>query len=370
MHWRDRFLDFAMRRIASARFRASAARNPFLRPIARANAAALFDLCAGFVYTQTLLALVRLGLIPFIDERPRTLSEIARHAGLAPEGAELLMRSACALGLLRQRSDRTYGLGLRGAALIENPGVCAMIEHNALLYRDLGDPVAMLRASAPAGELASFWGYGMQNPAERMQSEEAQRYSRLMAVSQEMIADEVLASVTLEGCRRLLDIGGGLGVFGLAVKARWPRIDVCVLDLPAVADAAAEFIRSRGIAGIEARGFDFRRDPLPAGADVISFVRVLHDHDDAVVRHLLETAAGALRPGGTVVIAEPMRGAGAAARMADAYFGFYLRAMGRGRARSVDELSALMRRAGFSDVHQKATRIPLLVSVLVGKCTK
>ncbi|RTL72297.1 MAG: methyltransferase domain-containing protein [Hyphomicrobiales bacterium] len=369
MHWRDRLLDFAVGRIRNARFRASAARNPLLRPIARANAAALFDLCAGFAYTQTLLAVVELELLPFVDERPRTLSEIARHAGLAADSAEMLLRSACALGLLRRRGDRTYGLGLRGAALIENPGVVAMIAHNALLYRDLADPVDVLRKSSPDGELASFWGYGMRH-AEPATGADAQSYSQLMAVSQQMIAEEVLASVTLGDCRRLLDIGGGLGVFGLAVKARAPAIDVTVLDLPEVADAATRFIRSQGVAGITAVGCNFVRDPLPTGADVISLVRVLHDHDDAVVRHLLEAAAGALRPGGMLMIAEPMRGPGAAARMADAYFGFYLRAMGRGRARSAEELSALMRDAGFTDVHQKATRIPLLVSVLVGKCSK
>lgn len=369
MHWRDLLLDFAMRRIASARFRAWAARNFLLRPIARANAAALFDLCAGFVYTQTLLAVVQTGLLPFIDARPRTLSEVARQAGLAVDATEMLLRSACALGLLRQRRDGTYGLGQRGAALIENPGVCAMIEHNALLYRDLADPVGMLRTPTPSGELAAFWGYGI-HPHAPVAPEKAETYSRLMAISQQMIAEEVLAAVTFEGRRRLLDVGGGLGVFGMAVKRRWPAIDVGVLDLPAVAHSAAQSIQSQGVVGIKTIGCDFLHEPLPQGADVISFVRVLHDHCDATVVLLLRAAARALQPGGMVVVAEPMRGAGAAARMADSYFGFYLRAMGRGRARSADELRALLQQAGFADVRQKSARIPLLSSVVVGNCLK
>ncbi len=72
------------------------------------------------------------------------------------------------------------------------------------------------------------------------------------------------------------------------------------------------------------------RDPLPEGADVITLVRVLHDHDDQVVLRLLSEAARVLSEGGTLVVAEPMRGPGAEARVADAYFGFYLRGMGRG----------------------------------------
>ena len=50
--WRDRVL-------ASPRFQAWAAAMPLTRPIARKRARALFDLCAGFVYSQVLVACVR-----------------------------------------------------------------------------------------------------------------------------------------------------------------------------------------------------------------------------------------------------------------------------------------------------------------------
>jgi hypothetical protein len=55
----------------------------------------------------------------------------------------------------------------------------------------------------------------------------------------------------------------------------------------------------------------------------------------------------ALAPGGTLLLAEPMAGTPGAEAMADAYFGFYLLAMGRGRARRVESLFDLLRQAGF-----------------------
>jgi demethylspheroidene O-methyltransferase len=60
-----------------------------------------------------------------------------------------------------------------------------------------------------------------------------------------------------------------------------------------------------------------------------------------------------------------MAGTAGAEAMGDAYFGFYLLAMGRGRARTATELSALIRAAGFDEPRPLATRIPLQVRILV-----
>jgi len=93
----------------------------------------------------------------------------------------------------------------------------------------------------------------------------------------------------------------------------------------------------------------------------------VHDHDDAVVRALLRSVRGALPPGGILLIAEPMAGAPGAASMGDAYFGFYLLAMGSGRPRTPVELKALVEEAGFVAVRFLKTAIPLQTGVLVAE---
>jgi demethylspheroidene O-methyltransferase len=54
--------------------------------------------------------------------------------------------------------------------------------------------------------------------------------------------------------------------------------------------------------------------------------------------------------------------------MGDAYFGFYLMAMGRGRPRSAAQLSALMEQAGFQAARVVPTRMPLQTGLLVARC--
>ena len=106
---------------------------------------------------------------------------------------------------------------------------------------------------------------------------------------------------------------------------------------------------------------------MPSGADLICFVRVLHDHNDDAVLTMLRAARTALAPGGRVLIAEPMAGTPGAEAVGDAYFGFYLLAMGRGRARTLAELSALLRAAGFDAPTPVATRRPLQTGLLIAR---
>ena len=63
-----------------------------------------------------------------------------------------------------------------------------------------------------------------------------------------------------------------------------------------------------------------------------------------------------------------MSGAPGAQAMGDAYFGFYLLAMGRGRPRRVDELIRMLGDAGFAAIRVLPTRMPLQTSVLLARC--
>ncbi len=116
---------------------------------------------------------------------------------------------------------------------------------------------------------------------------------------------------------------------------------------------------------VDVTGGSFLHDALPAGADVISLVRIIHDHDDESVRALLRAAHNALPSGGQLLIAEPMAEAAGAETVGDAYFGFYLLAMGRGRARTPGEIEKLLESSGFSRFRQVPTRRPLLTGVMI-----
>lgn len=365
---RDSLAAWRNRLVASPAFQRFAAGFPLTRPIATRQSQALFDLCAGFVYAQILAACVKLDLFEMLEPAPLDLPTLAGRTGLSEAAAERLLKGAVALKLLERRSGGRYGLAMLGAAMRGNPGIARMIAHHHLLYADLADPVALLRGEVCPTQLSTFWGYAVSpNPSGAAQ-EAVAAYSALMAGSQHFVADDIVAAYDFSRHHEVLDVGGGEGAFLSAIARHAPALSLTLFDLPAVADRATARFAQEGLsARARARGGDMHRDPLPEGADLVTLVRVLHDHDDEAVRALLTRLRRAMVPGATLLIAEPMAGLPGTERMADAYFGFYLLAMGSGRARSPAELSEMLSEAGFTGIEQRRTRRPLLMSALTAQ---
>lgn len=312
-----------------------------------------------------LLACVRLGLIRRLADGPATAAELAGELGLGEAACTRLLDAARALRLVEVRGDGRYALGDLGAVLAGLPEVHAMVEHHALLYRDLQEPEALLRAGGGAGELAGYWPYAAASDPTALGDRAVERYSALMSASLPLIGEELLAVYPLKRHRRLLDVGGGEGSFLLAAARRWPHLEGILVDLPAVASRArARFEAAGQTPRLRAVGADFRCEPLPSGADVACLLRVLHDHDDATVLQLLGAVHRALPPGGTLLVAEPMSSTRGCEPVAEAYFGFYLLAMGRGRPRAPDEITAMLRQSGFVGVRLHPARNPLHGRVL------
>jgi demethylspheroidene O-methyltransferase len=357
--WRDRWLT-------DPAFQRAAGHFPLTRFMARRRARELFDLTAGFVYAQTLLAVVRLELLEMLADGPRTPAQLRARLNLPGDNAERLLRAATALRLLEHRPGGQLGLGPLGSALAGNAGVRAMILHHAPFYADLADPVALLQGVAST-RLSAYWPYATAADPSALNADAVADYSRVMAASQDFIAGEILASHDFGQHRRVLDVGGGEGRFVAQVAARHPALELTLFDLPAVverarANPALAAARISFVAG------SFLSDPLPAGADLITLVRVLHDHPDAQVVCLLRAVRESVGKDGIVLLAEPMRDPAGDNVLADAYFGLYLLAMAgptqAGRARSPCELATLSRSAGFRYARLVPNPLPFLVRIL------
>jgi demethylspheroidene O-methyltransferase len=370
----DRLLALRDRLYASAAFHRAASSFPLTRPFARRRTREVFDLVAGFVYSQVLSACVKLDLFRKLSQGPMTLTQLALHCQMSNEATDRLLAAAISLRLIEsrgtdERGQARYGLGVLGAPLVENEGVLAMIRHHDTLYADLADPVALLRGQGPAPALSGFYPYTADDApahAGELAPDHVGNYSQLMAASQPLVAAEILDAYSFDRHHRLLDVGGGEGRFLCSVGARAPHLQLTLFDLPAVAERAKSRFATAGLAQrAQAIGGNFLSDPLPTGFDIVSLVRVIHDHDEQRALTILRAIHAALPPGGTLLLAEPMAGTPGAEAMGDAYFGFYLLAMGRGRARTAAQLSALLTQAGFSGIRAVPTRIPLQVRMLV-----
>lgn len=365
--WLERIRDFRNRKVADPAFRRWAAGFALTRPVARRQAKALFDLTAGFVYSQILAACVRVELFEILAGQPLDLATLSKRISLPLDGAERLLKAAAALDLVEARRGGLYALGPLGAALVGNTGVKAMIVHHDILYADLRDPLKLL-AGTGGSRLQQYWAYAGAGQGAVAEPRRHVDYTALMSASQAFVTAEILDAYRVSQHRQLLDIGGGDGTFLIAAGQAAPDLQLALFDLPPVAAQARQRILAAGLAGrAKAFGGSFFDDELPQGADLVTLNRVLHDHDDAAALAILWAARHAIAADGTLLIAEPMAGTPGALASGDAYFGFYLLAMGQGRPRTVDEIAAMLRQAGFDRIKPVATNTPLIARILTAR---
>jgi demethylspheroidene O-methyltransferase len=358
--WRCRWRLFRNRVLANQKFQKWAAKMPLVRRIASQKAVELHHLTAGFVYTQTLTAVIQSNLLAVLQGRIETTKSVAAMCGLSPQAAFTLLTASRALKLTDEVTPGHWMVGELGASVLGNPAVADMVRHHAVLYRDLADPLAILRHRENTG-LRNYWSYV---PGGTRLEESHREYSRLMSSSLALIADHILDSYPLKDYASLIDVAGGTGQFARVVKQRYPELSTTVLDLPEVVSEAKALSTPHDIRFVAT---DMFHSPLPENSELFSLIRVLHDHDDEPVKQLLSRLHSALRPGGHLLIAEPMTGTAGAESIGDTYFSFYLWAMGSGRPRTAKELEAMCLAAGFTRIRELKTPIPALTRLLVAE---
>ena len=346
-------LRFRNRLLADPKFLAFAQRFPLTRPVARARSRDLFNLLAGFSYSQVLYACVSLRVLEHVGQAGISIAELAQKIGLTQSKAYTLVHAAVALDILDWANEQVV-LGPHGAALLGQPWIMRFIEHHRYFYRDLEDPVGLLKGQSVPNGLRSYWTY------EDGESDK-QAYSELMAASQEAVSQQILGAYNFKNHKNILDVGGGSGAFLRAVGIAYPHLALNLFDLEGVVNLANKKSISTQL---NLYSGDFRVDPLPQGMDLISLVRVVHDHDDEVILTTLRNIRKVCSVGTTLLIAEPFAGNAANAPVTDAYFNLYFTAMGQGRTRSPKDIAELAAKAGFGHPKVLATNLPLITGLM------
>ena len=204
------FTNWMNNLVAKPSFHSLIKKIPIIKRLAFNDGKIIYDLVAGFVYSQVLLAIIELRLIDFLITWKKKTEDISRFTGLPYDKCILLCNAAASVGLLKKNKDTTYRLTRIGAAIKGVSGLDKMILHHKMFYRDLIDPVKLLNKNFNT-ELRNFWTYVPSN--KKITKEEAKTYSELMGISQHIVAEETLNLVNLNSFKSLLDLGGGNGTF-------------------------------------------------------------------------------------------------------------------------------------------------------------
>lgn len=254
-------------------------------------------------------AVAHFRLFERLKDHPVDRDDLCLGLGLRERAFVVLSTALKALGLLAESVDGVVSLtdlarehlvpggefdvgGYVGLAA-ESPGVVEMVER-----LKTGRPAG---AEADGPGAAFIYREGLESAMER---EATARHLTLSLAGRARNVAPVLADrYPLDGARRLLDVGGGSGIYSIAWLRKHRGLQAVVWDRPEVLKVAAEMAEAFGVADrLELAAGDMFRDPVPEGADVVLLSNVLHDWDVPECRALVGRCASALPAGGRLLV--------------------------------------------------------------------
>lgn len=253
------------------------------------------EIAGGFRAAQVLFTACRLKLFDALADTPKSGDALAAALGTDPRATRILCDALAALGLLEKHDGLFSNAPAATACLVCDAPASRMgiLLHGAQLYARWGGLFDVVRSGKPVPPEAI-------DPALRG---DERAFAMAMADVGRASAVQTAQVVDLSSVGRLLDLGGGPGLYAVAFVRRWPSLHVVVMDTPQTLEVARENAEAAGVRDrITLRPGNFLEDDLGSGYGAVLLSNVVHIFGDETNARLVARCAAALDPGGCVIV--------------------------------------------------------------------
>ena len=248
----------------------------------------------AFRQSIVILTANRSGLFTKLGSKSLSAPQIAAEMGWDPRAAEVFLNALTAVGLLTKADGRFSNTEISRRLLVQgSPDYQGdILNHNLYLWE---------RWSRIAEVLET--GRSLRGPEKRRTDDELRAFICGMANTARFSAAKLWDRLDLSDRKKLLDVGGGPGIYSFAACRCFPGLEAVVFDLPEVEPIFDEHRRQSGMEDrVRFHPGDYNADPLPGGCDVALLSSIIHSLGEDQNRALLGKVAAALSPGGRVIV--------------------------------------------------------------------
>jgi len=315
------------------------------------TAQTLLEVSNGYWQTCALHAAVKLDLFSYLDEQAAVAADLAQKVGVDHAALERLLNALTAMQLLTKSGER-YVCTPSAAEFLSRQS-SRYLGHIILHHRHLMESWLHLDEAVTSGQ-------PVRKKPFYMDKESLESFLLGMSALSMLLAPQVVDKIDLSGRRRLLDLGGGTGIWALHFCRENPGLQATVYDLPTTRAFAEEAIarfdlgdRVTFIAG------NFLNEEIPDRYDVAWLSHILHGEGPQDVQTILGKAFCVLQPGGLLLIHEFILDNDLAGPLFPALFSLnMLVGTPGGRTYSAQQLFGALRSAGFKNPHLLVFDLP------------
>ena len=255
----------------------------------------LEEIATGYRAAQVVLAANRLGLFQALCRETSDLDTLADKLSCNVRALRILCDALVSLGLLQKESAkyRTHADVIEFFTPGKPTSKAAMLSHHAVLYQRWARLFDSVKTGCPAPADGPCMGL----------SSSKEDFAQAMADSGRASAERTVAFLDLGSASRVLDVGGGPGIYAIAMCSANPKLQVTVLDDDETLVVARKNVADAGLADrISFVAGDFFSVSMPNEFDYIFVSNVIHMFSSQDNGRLISRAASHLVPGGKICI--------------------------------------------------------------------
>jgi len=324
----------------------------------------LIDMARGHEISQVLSVAIDYGIFD-LCQVPRLANEVSQSLGTDYDMTKRLLNALVALQLVIKQGDKYANTTLANTFLVKGKdfyqgNLIKLYASGYALWTKLGQTLkeGVKRVWTPetlekmAGTFDPTFTLAMAEYA--------------MCGGVPAVARAVSGFNQFKQAKRLLDLGGGTGIYSIALAQLKPDLEVTVFDIPPVLKITEEFISRYKMEGRFAlMGGDFTKDDFGAGYDIILVSHSLYKPKEAL-SPILERIYNALNDNGSLILNHWVVNSDGTGQQVIVLWDLWLWLMSYEHYLCTrEEYIDLLKEAGFSVPHIVDIAIPSYVSTIV-----
>jgi (2Fe-2S) ferredoxin/predicted O-methyltransferase YrrM len=316
----------------------------------------LNEMIRGYMPSRCILTALELDIFTAVGEGA-SAEEVGRRIHASSRSAAVLLNALVALGLLTKNGSKftttaqSFRYFAKGSKENHRDGLLhlANIWHRWSTLTDAilsGSRIPLDRAGTPK------W---------------TRDFIAAMDMNAKARAPFVAQSLGSESLRRVLDLGGGSGVYSIALAKAFPDVKCEILDLPEVVPLTFDYIHRAGCdSQITVLNGNMLEGDYGSGYDLIMLNAICHMFSEEQNRAIFSHACRALAPGGRLAVQDFILNGDKAGPLHAALFSINMFVgTDAGSSYTEHEYTQWMQDAGFVSVHR--INLPGPADLIVGQ---
>jgi precorrin-6B methylase 2 len=303
----------------------------------------------GYAPPLIIEAAVRNGIFDSLDGGPQTVAEVASATGASARGLTIIMNALTGLNLLEKDAGGRYSLTPESSTFLVSKkpsflGGLARHTSTQLIPKWL-TLTEIVRSGKPAR------GVNEQETGSEFFEQFVEDIFPMSYPSAQLLA-ETLGLAQATNPVKVLDLAAGSGVWGIALAQGSTKVSVTAVDWPAVLRVTQRVVERFGLSDrFQFVAGDLSTANFGVDYDVATLGHILHSEGKQASIALLKKTFEALRPGGTIAIAEFLVDEERATSLMGLIFAVNMLVnTTSGDTFTFNEISGWLRDAGFTNV--------------------